>query len=116
MIAGFFGGSLLVFRQYGFEFAGFNFTDGTSITVRQSLVETEEKRHKSERRYELIFGDVGNEVERWSPWDEKGPILQERVRFDPDGFPDERGLRGPRTGQRLDPAEAWERYAAYYPR
>jgi hypothetical protein len=63
MIAGLFGGSLLVFRQYEFEFARFHFTDGTSITVQQSIVETEDKRRKSERRYELIFEEDGNEVD-----------------------------------------------------
>jgi len=82
MIAGLFGGSLLVFRQYEFEFVRFHFTDGTTITVQQSIVETEDKRQKSERRYDLIFEQPGNEVERWSPWDQKTSVFQERLRYD----------------------------------
>src|ERR1700676_449864 len=115
MIAGLFGGSLLVFRQYEFAFARFHFSDGTTITVRQSIVETDDKRQKSERRYDLIFQEQGHENERWSPWDEKGPIIQERMRIDLDVHPDERVFRE-RMVQRLDSAEAWERYSTYYPR
>ena len=117
MIAGLFGGSLLVFRQYEFVFARFYFTDRTAIKVEQTVVEIDDKQGRNDRRYDLIFEEEGVEIERWSPWDEKNPIFQDRMRFDIDRLAavDDRVFRDQRTGQRLDPAEAWERYPTSIP-
>ncbi|UPJ95049.1 AAA family ATPase [Bradyrhizobium sp. 172] len=116
MIAGFFGGSLLVFRQYEFSSVRFIFSDGRAVRIEQSTVEPNDKRRAKERRYDLFFDLQGEELERWSPWDEKNiKELPERLRYEfvaSDG----RILRDPRTGQLMDPAEAWERFAHYYPR
>ncbi|QAU49097.1 AAA family ATPase [Bradyrhizobium guangzhouense] len=116
MIAGFFGGSLLVFRQYEFSVARFIFSDGRSVRIEQTTVETNDRRRPYERRYDLYFDLDGGELERWSPWDQKNlEDLPERLRYDI-AVSDGRLLRDPRTGQVLDPAEAWERFAHFYPR
>lgn len=116
MIEGFFGGSLLVFRQYEYWSVRFNFTDGRTVRILQTLVETDDKRQPNERRYELVLEFQGEERERWSPWDAKVmESLPERLRYDL-SMTDASVLRDPRTGQRIDPAIAWERYSQYFPR
>lgn len=115
MIAGLFGGSLLVFRQYEFSEVRFVFTDGRVLLVKQTKFEGDEKRRQPERRYDLMMELDGEVIERWSPWDEKLlDSLPERFRYDLVSSAEE--YRDPRTGQRLDPAEAWEKFSHYFPR
>ncbi|MEW6639113.1 MAG: AAA family ATPase [Pseudomonadota bacterium] len=117
MIAGFFGGSLLVFRQYEFSTVRLIFTDGSAVKIRQTLAISDDKRQIEERRYDLLLEEDGKDILRWSPWDEVGQItnlflpsvaplrdddhLQELVR--------EQVIR------RLSPAE-YERYQHLIPR
>jgi predicted ATP-binding protein involved in virulence len=119
MIAGFFGGSMLVFRQYEFSTVKFSFEDGSAVRIVQSKFETPDKRRPLETRYDISLEVSGDVVVSWSPWsisaEDRGGILDRRrlgVLSIPD---DETFLRDPRTGQRLDPAEAYERWEHYFP-
>jgi AAA domain, putative AbiEii toxin, Type IV TA system len=121
MIAGFFGGSLLVFRQYEFGVVRFHFADGRSVRILQSLSESEDKRRPIERRYELILEKDGEQIERWSPWDE--PALEHerrsaegRMVFRGDDYIRERMIRDSIALRRMDAGEVFERYEHLYPR
>lgn len=116
MIAGFFGGSLLVFRQYEFGEVRLIFTDSTEVLITQTTSETD-RQQKLSRRYALTAHVPGVEVRTWSPWDptivDDDAIASRFTMRDPTGSV---WYRDPRTGERLDPDEALEKLEPYLPR
>lgn len=119
MIAGFFGGSLLVFRQYEFKIVRLSFTDGQLVRIQQTVVETDDKRRPNERRYDLILEKDGEHVERWSPWDVVESDADRRIVGNlviTDELMRETFVRDSLAARRLHPAEAFERFEHLFPR
>lgn len=116
MIAGFFGGSLLVFRQYEFSVVKLVFTNGTEVSITQTTLEAD-RLQRIPRRYSLTVRIPGVEDRTWSPWDPS--LLDEDAITARLAIRDSTGsvwYRDPRTGERLDPDEAIEKLELFLPR
>lgn len=119
MIAGFFGGSLAIFREYDFHTVVFEFDNGNAVVVRQLQVLAHRVNgYRSTRGYKIEYL-VGNTVSRWNPEDMSAegraitPGALERyvpalTRIGPKTYRTDEGVR-------LDYNEAVERYWSVLP-
>ncbi|MGM5034066.1 AAA family ATPase [Tardiphaga sp. 803_E3_N1_3] len=118
MISGFFGGSMLPFRQYEFASVTMRFTTGEVVKIDQTSDEKIDTNLPGSRRYSITMTNLEGEEHSWSAWDaiadtdQDGPLQRFRAR-------DAAGIafyRDPRTGERIHADEWIEKYEKLYAR